>query len=362
MKHRLLEDSVLLRTEQDCVYKLQLSGLKNSYYILTDEHTRHLMSSPEVVGYDAYEAMVPSTLRGMQYLTSNGTSSNVDILTILRGGLNYPLEECAYRAGLRVQNIDFVSCERIIKDDVIKGLDVRYMKLSSHEDTTLLIGDIIASGATLKMCLNFIVDWLRFRGGSIRRIVFFTIGGSRAIDLMEDLTPRLRETFPEFEGFTCFFYEGIFKVYETPGVLGFQVPDIDFYWGSGVIAPEFRSYVMTHDHSLLEKCIIYDGGARRYEIPEHYKEVVTYWDEVIEAADEDRVEMMDLVHERLGYETPISYREWLRATHFSRLGDMHELYESEMTFVQEIQTHTLKNIALERLEHFTKNMKGYEQD
>ena len=269
MKHNL-DDAVLQKTGHQSVYKLEQKGLSNDYFIVSGEGTRKLMAYPEVVGFGSYQSMVPATMAGMQYFVDNGLEGNVNILTILRGGLNYPIEECAFRAGLRVTNMDFLSCERIIENDVIKGLDVRYQKVRTCKDCVLMIGDIIASGSTLKLCMNHVIDWFRDHGGSFRRIVFFTIGGSNAIDLMESLGSRIREFSPSFEGFSCIFYEGIFNVYQDRGVLGFQVPDIDFYWGGGIVSPEFREYVVAHGYSLYEKCVIYDGGARRYEIPDHF--------------------------------------------------------------------------------------------
>jgi hypothetical protein len=175
---------------------------------------------------------------------------------------------------------------------------------------------------------------------------------------MEELAPKVRSFSPGFEGFTCFFYEGIFNVYQDKGILGFQVPDIDFYWGGGIICPEFREYVVAHGYSLYEKCIIYDGGARRYEIPDHYKEVVAYWEEVLEAA--DRVDIMDLTQERLGYQAPISYEDWLNVTKFTELGDQSVLYSDERVFLAKAKALTLREVATKRLEQIKQTLKGYE--
>ena len=357
MKHNL-DDAVLLKTGHQSVYKLSQKGLSNEYFIISGDGTRRLMASPEVVGFGSYQSMVPATMRGMLYLADSGLSKNVNILTILRGGLNYPIEECAFRAGFRVTNMDFLSCERIIENDVIKGLDVRYQKVRTCKDCVLMVGDIIASGATLGMCMDHVISWFRDHGGSFKRIVFFTIGGSNAIDFMEELVPKVKSFSPGFEGFTCFFYEGIFNVYQDRGCLGFQVPDIDFYWGDGIISPEFREYVVAHGYSLYEKCIIYDGGARRYEIPDHYKEVVAYWEEVLEAS--ERVDIMDLTQERLGYKAPILYEDWLKVTHFTDLGDQSVLYSDERVFLAKARGLSLKDVATKRLEQIKQTLKGYE--
>ena len=43
------------------IYQLCSDGLSNRYYVVSGEGTRHLMASPEVVGYESYLAMKPAT-------------------------------------------------------------------------------------------------------------------------------------------------------------------------------------------------------------------------------------------------------------------------------------------------------------
>ena len=60
---------------------------------------------------------------------------------------------------------------------------------------------------------------------------------------------------------------------------------------------------------LFEKCIIYDGGARRYEIHEHVEEVLEFWEGIKERA--DKIDFKELLDEKIGYPTPISYEDWI---------------------------------------------------
>ena len=203
------------------IYELAGGKFANRYFIISNEGTRHLLASPEVIGYESYLAMCGATGDMLGWLKQNGTvGSNADIMTILRGGLNYPLEECCYRNGINVNNMDFISCERVIRNNQITGLDIRYTKLTAPKDITLMIGDIIASGETLARCIRYIIAEFKRLGGSIRRMVFFTIGGTRGIELFEELTNEFRFHWPEFEGITCIFYEGIFSAYKDKGVTG----------------------------------------------------------------------------------------------------------------------------------------------
>ena len=341
------------------IYQLQSVGLQNQYYIVSGEGTRHLMASPEVVGYESYLAMMPATTAFLRHFREQGLINEADILTILRGGLNYPLEECCYKAGVRVPNMHFISCERKIENGVITGLDIKYEKLHVANDITLMIGDIIASGDTLRLCLSQVVDRFRRRGGSLKRIIFFTIGGTKAIPLMERFTEEIRRLFPRFEGFQCVFYEGIFTVYEDKGVTGINIPDIDFGWRGGIIAPEFRHYVLSFlEDALFEKCLIYDGGARRYEIPAHYEEVMEYWEGLLALA--PKVDFPAFIAEKIGYRRPITYEAWRELNGYQEL-DVRKLFDLEQHYLDIVSKRTLQEICERRIREIRADLGKYIQ-
>ena len=347
--------------EDTSLYGLQAPQFTNRYYILSSPGTRHLMACPEVVGFDSYLSMLPATVAALRHLFPQGQGGDVDILTILRGGLNYPVEEACFQSGIRVRDIHFVSCERTIENHVITGLDIKYEKLRATQDRTLVIGDIIATGDTLRLCLDQVVDRFRRRGGSLRKIIFFTIGGTRAIDLMEEMADRIRNVFPGFEGFECFFYEGVFTVYEDPGATGINVPDIDFGWKGGAVSPDFRRYVLDHPYSLLEKCIIYDGGARRYEIPVHFHEALEYWEGIWGRA--GRIDPVKLVGEKLGYDQPLAFGEWLAVNHFHKLTDegLKKTWADEQELLSGAAALSLEAIATQRINSLNSILRKYEQ-
>ncbi len=341
------------------LYSLQADGLTNQYFVVSGEGTRHLMASPEVVGYESYLAMKPATTAVLGYFHQQGLADEVDILTILRGGLNYPLEECCYKAGVKVPNMNFISCERKIEDGVITGLDIKYEKLHIARGITLMIGDIIASGDTLRLCLSQVVNRFRRRGGSLRKVIFFTVGGTKAVPLMERFTEEIRTLFPEFEGFCCVFYEGIFTVYEDKGVTGINIPDIDFGWRGGIVAPEFRHYVLSFlEDALFEKCIIYDGGARRYEIPTHYEEVIEYWEHLLALA--PQVDFPAFIAEKIGYERPVTYEEWKAINGYSLL-DVRKLYDLEQHYLDLLAERRLEDICRRRIREIRSTLGKYIQ-
>ena len=252
----------------DC-YRLEGGHFLNEYYIVSEAETRKLMNHPEVVGYEVYASLVTATSQMMYYLKEKKKITSANILSILRGALNYPLEESCYKEHIRVHDISFMSSERVFENGEMTGLEIKYCKLATVPNSTLLIGDIIASGETLVNCLRYVIDYYRKQGTKLRNIVLFTIGGTQGVEILEKLTQEIRVYWPGFEGFVTVYYEGIFSCYEegNKGVSGINRALIDFYWKGGIIAPAFRRETLSMQNPLFEKCTIYDGvlkSADRY--------------------------------------------------------------------------------------------------
>ena len=342
-------------------YKLIRGDFTNQYYVATDENTRRLLNYPEVVGFEVYKCLLPSTAAMMRYFREQGYITSVNILSILRGALNYPMEEACYRNQIPVHDISFLSSERVFSGDEIAGLEIKYSKLAMVPDSTLLIGDIIATGETLVHCLKYVTDHYRRHGARLRNIIIFTIGGAKGIEIMEQLTEEIRGFWPEFEGFIGVYYDGVFNTYQDRGVCGIQVPDVDFAWFDGILAPEYRAQTLSQQNPLFEKCIIYDGGARRYEIADHIKEVSEYWEGIRDRA--ETIDIRALMTERMGYAHPISFDDWRTKNHYREMDvvRMKRLYELEKEYVETIAESglTMYPIARQRLKEFTLAMSGY---
>lgn len=342
----------------DC-YQLECDAFQNEYYVVSEESTRKLLNFPEVVGYEVYRCLIPSTSQMMYYLKEKKKITTANILSILRGALNYPLEESCFREHIRVHDISFLSSERVFDADEIAGLEIKYQKLTTVPNSTLMIGDIIATGDTLVHCLKYVTDYYRKAGAQLRNVVVFTIGGTKAIEILEKLTKEIREYWPDFEGFIVVYYEGIFTTYQDKGLSGINRPDVDFFWKDGMIAPEFRRQTLSMQNPLFEKCIIYDGGARRYEIQEHIEEVLEFWEGMAERS--DAIPMDKLLEEKLGYELPISYEDWKKANRYEKLPEKQNkwLYQQEQGYIQSVKDLTVKEIANQRIEEFRTELSKY---
>ena len=345
----------------DC-YSLKGGNFINDYYIVSEAETRKLMNHPEIVGYEVYKCLINATAQMMYFLKEKNKITSANILSILRGALNYPLEESCYREHIRVHDISFMSCERVFDENhEMTGLAIKYNKLTAVDQSTLMIGDIIASGETLIHCLKSVVDFYRQQKVELRNILFYTIGGTRGIEILEKLAAEIREFWPNFEGFIVVYYEGIFNCYEPGdlGVSGINRALIDFYWKDGIIAPAFRRQTLSMRDPLFEKCTIYDGGARRYEIREHIEEVLEFWEGIKERA--DQIDFTELLEEKLGHSVDISFEDWVKDAHYEELpyDENLWLYKQEKGFIESLRNVTLKEIAEKRIKEFTSALAKY---
>lgn len=340
-------------------YRLEGENYVNEYYVTSEAETRKLLNTPEIVGYEVYNCLIPATSQMLYYLKEQKKVTTANILSILRGALNYPLEESCYREHIRVHDISFLSSERVFVEEEIAGLEIKYSKLTMVPDSTLLIGDIIASGETLIHCLRYVTDFYRSHGAKLRNIIIFTIGGTKGIEILEKLTQEIREFWPEFEGFITIYYEGIFSTYQDKGVSGINLPDVDFYWKDGIVAPEFRRETLSMCSPLFEKCIIYDGGARRYEIHEHVEEVLAFWEGILKRA--DQIDFEELLAEKLGHALEISYEDWIAVNHYQKIrrADTRWLYQQERGYIESVRGMSLKELAEQRIAEFTGTLKKY---
>ena len=170
---------------------------------------------------------------------------------------------------------------------------------------------------------------------------------------------EIREFWPEFEGFITIYYEGIFSTYQDKGVSGINLPDVDFYWKDGIVAPEFRRETLSMCSPLFEKCIIYDGGARRYEIHEHVEEVLAFWEGILKRA--DQIDFEELLAEKLGHALEISYEDWIAVNHYQKIrrADTRWLYQQERGYIESVRGMSLKELAEQRIAEFTGTLKKY---
>ena len=124
----------------DC-YRLE-GGSLSEYYIVSEAGDGGSHEPSEVVGDEAHASLVTATADG-HHLKEQKKITSANILSILRGALNYPLDKASKH--IRVHDISFMSSERVFGENDEMLLDQKYCKLTMVPNSALTIGDIIAS-------------------------------------------------------------------------------------------------------------------------------------------------------------------------------------------------------------------------
>ena len=63
----------------DC-YRLAGGDYENEYYVVSEAETRKLLNTPEVVGYEVYHCLIPSTSQMLYYFKEQGKVTAANIL------------------------------------------------------------------------------------------------------------------------------------------------------------------------------------------------------------------------------------------------------------------------------------------
>ena len=99
---------------------------------------------------------------------------------------------------------------------------------------------------------------------------------------------------------------------------------------------------------------------RRYEIPVHFHEALEYWEGIWGRA--DRIDPVKLVGEKLGYDRPLNYGEWLTHNHFRDLMDdgLKKIWADERELLENAAALSLEAIAHQRINAINTILQQYE--
>jgi len=268
-------------------YALQGGGeVDIERYVVSTTGTRRICNQPELLGLAYTDALQQSMAQALatapfHSLLAAAPETSLCVLHLLRGGLNFGLRAALGQAfGFVRHGSAFMSSQRCVAGGQWGVTEDSYRKLDIPDGAVLLVGDVVATGVTLEHGLEVIRRHLRHHGASPRATVFFTIGGPRAEAALAATHRRWRETFATYQR-TCLVYlEGRFTLAceETP--LRIREPGTDLLRRDAILAPEFALSQFESPAYPLERCTIYDAGARAFTIPAYAHDVIDYWEQV----------------------------------------------------------------------------------
>lgn len=326
MQDRLFE-KIVSKTDfslYDVSLRESLQDHFRSFVVSTPE-TRKLVSDPFVCGADYRNALrraAVGTFRSPPFhaFLKDLPDAKLNVLHFLRGGLSYQLLEALNDLGFGHAQASFMSSERAFLKNEGLGKEHwviqkdQYIELTLQPDSVLFMGDICATGSTLKSGLAKIAQ--RYSGlaweelpdfvqnhlvrdikhadgdkkpglkGSLKRLVYVTIGCKNAETVLKQYHSFFKSVFPGFEGIDIVFVEGIFHVADesAPKINGWIGTDL-VPWQMDAVAPEYVDHLQQNPLVALEQCCIYDGGSRSFNPAFYWQELKAYAEKVQKSLD-----------------------------------------------------------------------------
>ena len=333
-------------------------------YIISNYNTRELLTKPEIVGYDITRKIYFPISDMLKYIRSAFSLENINIVNILRGGLNFPIEESCYDGKINIAGTSFLTSERLFIDGKVSQIESKYQKVLDVSNATIIIGDIIASGETLSNTLRFVVEKYKQSKKSIKRIIVFTIGTINALGIKNKLENEFKKYWDSFEGIYFVFFEAVFTTYSSNGITRLNLSNVDFFFNGGLLVPNYRDRLFEDDYALFEKCAIYDGGARRFEKNLHITSILDYWFNLSKVG--FNINLQELFIEKMGYSVSNNFYDWIKVNGYVRLdkNKLYDLYIKEKQFFNNIKEKSINCLAEDRyntlLSYYGKSKSIYE--
>ena len=294
--------------ENGCqVYQIEpKDGAEVVRFVVSTKETRAICNDPFVAGVEYTEYLKSACRQALSVLKKHGTLSLIEkettVLHILRGGLNFGLREAISQAyGWNNHSSAFISAQRMREPDAPDQWYISehsYRKVYLPKISSIVFGDVVATGTSLEYALKQILEQLAQQGSEVRSFVFFTIGGSRSEELLEEIDAFCRKYFKNYEGSVVIYFEGRFTVASDTTRLSIKLTGTDLVRVDSLMAPEFVTSQYENPAYPLERCTIYDAGSRAFYVQEYYEDVLDYWKQTLALA-KNGMKFKDFLWERM---------------------------------------------------------------
>ncbi|MCB0345400.1 MAG: hypothetical protein KDD66_09790 [Bdellovibrionales bacterium] len=286
----------VLRTSGKCsFYRIAPDGATPvARFVASTPETRAICNDPLIAGVNYTKKLRSAcevTLAALsKYSEIEFVERQTVVLNILRGGLNFGLREALADAfDWNQHTTAFVSAQRSRTEADSESWKIKeneYKKLHVPQHACVICGDVVATGTTLLYALKEFLRTAETEQTRISSLVFFTIGGQPAEEVLHECDALCRKAFEGYKGASIIYFEGRFNVAREDSDLTIKQTGTDLIRSGAIAAPEFISSQYDSPAFPLERCAIYDAGSRAFYPPAFYEDVLGYWREVRRIANE----------------------------------------------------------------------------
>ena len=284
------------------------NGLLLKEFIASTPETRRICNDPGIAGVQYTDKLCSACEKILKAYDFGLKESFTVVVKILRGGLNFGLRKALANAySWNNHTTCFLSAQRARNDADPESWHITenaYRKLYFPNETSFVIGDVVATGTSLQYALFELIREAKEAGTDLKRIVFFTYGGPQAATILAQADAKCRELFPGYQDTFLIYLEGCFSVPDPSSPLSIRLTGTDLVKRDSLMAPEFIESQYEKSSYPLERCIIYDAGSRAFWVREYAGDVISYWKQVLEIAERGTTfgeylkERMDILDEK----------------------------------------------------------------
>jgi hypothetical protein len=261
------------------MYKAGNSGFPDKTYIICSDEGSGILLRPHIAGkelQDRMEKVAEIFMDAVGRLALKGKKKgDITELIFLAGGLYYQLNH-----GFK-KNFDAAipQCFLGIKRQRVEGSEGAFTAVATYENfeslpdnATVIIGDTIATGATLQQGIYHLLDSLDTKGYRLENLVVCSLACSvNGARLMKDVEKRVKRDFPEANVYLVV-AEELFHLMPDG-------TDLRFLYDDAVMPDETRERVLKEYGPQLGKemkCAVFDWGTRCKNPIKHYREFLEF--------------------------------------------------------------------------------------
>lgn len=309
------------------LYRIQPSPIEA--FIASTPETRSICNDPTVAGVRYTDLLRKACTEVLRALPNDLREAETVVVNILRGGLNFGLRDALAAAyNWNAHTTSFISAQRARDErdtDAWHITENAYRKVYLPPRASFVIGDVVATGTSLRYGLQELVLAAREQKIDVRSILFFTYGGPQSENILSEIDARCRELFPGYEKTTLIYLEGRFAVAASDTPLHVRLTGTDLLRLGSLMAPEFIESQYENPAYPLERCIIYDAGSRAFWLYEYVEDVIGYWKQNLQFA-EQGMTFTELLRERFPQIDPTRFGDVdLKQLCLARLADMEKV-------------------------------------
>ncbi len=283
---------LILKNQQIAYYRLleDYPGELQTY-VLTTPYSRDLLNRPEIFGCEFTDSLRKTMTLAIRHFPDPEAIRSLDpqsisVIHFLRSGLNFGIRDSLHEAvGFNTHLSSFLTSQRqrdqygrwYIKDD-------QYRKLEIPENASFFIGEIVATGVTVQNGFDIIFRLAKNLGRPVQNVFFFTVGCHKIEKTLRQYDLLFRSVFPEYRKTYLVYLEGKFHLADSRTRVAIKLQGTDLMLTPALLAPEFELTQYRNLSYPLERCVIYDGGARAFNVPEYLDDVRSYWEKMLELA------------------------------------------------------------------------------